>query len=298
MSRFRVRATVGDLAAARALAMALEELITPAAEATALFEHGAGWQLDAYYGERPDPAALIAQLGKIAHGPPPSFEIDGVPDENWVRLSQAALPPVTAGRFTVHGSHDRARVPRGPNAILIDAGEAFGTAHHATTQGCLAALDHLVRAPLRVRRALDLGCGSGVLAIALARRLPHARVVASDIDPVAVTVAASNARANGLGRRVSFTIAAGLADPRLAGRFDLIAANILAEPLIALATAMARAVRPGGRVVLSGILDAQAAAVLAAYAARGFSRLAHRRIAGWSTLVLIRRRERPATRAA
>ena len=134
-----------------------------------------GWRVEAYYEDPPDIVALAVELGL---GDDASISSGLVPDENWVTLSQAALPPVIAGRFVVHGSHDRARVGRRAMAIEIDAGEAFGTAHHATTLGCLLALDGLAhrRAP---RRVLDLGCGSGVLAIAAARVLPRARILAS-----------------------------------------------------------------------------------------------------------------------
>lgn len=297
MSRYKVRSTIADYGTARMLAMALEELVEPAAEATALFEQGTGWLLEAYYAERPDVGALAMRLCALSERPVPVLELVEVPAENWVKISQDALPPVAAGRFTVHGSHDRARIPRGPHAILIDAGEAFGTAHHATTQGCLVAIDAITRVCRPPRRVLDLGCGSGVLAIALARRLPHARVLASDVDPISIEVAAANARANGVSRRVRFVVAEGFGDPGLAGCYDLIVANILAGPLIGLAAPMARAARPGGTLVLSGILEPQAAQVLAAYAAHGFSHVSHQRIAGWSTLTLVRRRQQPPRRA-
>jgi ribosomal protein L11 methyltransferase len=204
-------------------------------------------------------------------------------------ISQAALPPVAAGRFIIHGSHDRARIPHGPNAILIDAGEAFGTAHHATTQGCLMLLDRIgrVSAP---RRVLDLGCGSGVLAIAAARLFPRAQIIASDNDPKAVAVAAENAKANGAAQRIAFACADGLAHPwlRHAAPFDLVVANILAGPLCRLAPAIAAAMTSGGALVLGGLLDAEASEVIAAYAANGFALIERRSMAGWTTLRLRR----------
>lgn len=287
MSKFKATLNIADHSIARTAAMGLEELIVPAAHATSLFEHGTGWLVEAYYDDAPDADVLNRQLRDIAGDSVPAPTVSEVPPENWVRISQAALPPVTAGRFTVHGSHDRDRIPRGPNAILVDAGEAFGTAHHATTQGCLIAIDRLSRRG-RVRRSLDLGCGSGVLAIALARCFRNAAVIASDIDPIAVEVAATNAALNGVGRRVRPVVAGGMSDPRLAGRYDVVVANILAAPLIALAGDVARAVRPGGMLILSGLLVPQAAAVSAAYVAHGFRLSTNQRIAGWSTLTLVR----------
>jgi ribosomal protein L11 methyltransferase len=288
-SKIRVRTAHTDMA--RALEGALENLIEPAPDAVTRFEEpGEGWLIEAYYQSPPDmvrlAAALEAALGRAA----PPLELAEIPDLNWVAISQAALPPVLAGRFTVHGSHDRGRIPQGPNAIQIDAGEAFGTAHHATTLGCLEAIDRLTR-QRRFARVLDLGCGSGVLAIAAARALPRADVLATDSDPEAVAVAQANARANGAAGRIAFTCAVGLKHPwlRHSPPFDLVIANILAGPLTALAGDLAKAVRGGGVLVLSGLLEREAAPLTATYAAHGFSLVAHRRIAGWSTLTLRRR---------
>src|SRR5690606_11194247 len=159
-----------------------------------------------YYSGRPDCDAIAGQIGGMLPFPVPHIDVVAVPDENWVEVSQSALPPVTAGRFTIHGSHDRGVVPRGPNTVLIDAGEAFGTAHHATTQGCLIALDRVTRRR-QFESVLDLGCGSGVLAIAAARALPGARIEASDNDPVAISVARTNARLNGVAGRIRMWVA-------------------------------------------------------------------------------------------
>ncbi len=292
----RVDLDAPDLDTARTLCGALEELLEPVPEAVTVFEAGPPAQrVSAYFTASPEAAAvrrlIEACLGQArAQGVLDSLSIAVVPDENWVAISQAALPPVVAGRFTIHGSHDRHRVPHGPNSIEIDAGEAFGTAHHATTLGCLEAIDELTRRKT-YGRVLDLGCGSGVLAIAAARVLPRAHVVASDIDPQATVVAAVNVRQNGIGAgRLQVVTANSLAHPALrSGRFDLIIANILANPLIALANGLARIAPRRSRIVLSGLLVAQAPEVLAAYRAAGFSLLRHRRIAGWSTLTLLRR---------
>lgn len=279
-----------DLGAARALTAALEEA-DPPFDAVTQFEDGPGaWRIEAYTQDRADAEAAAAGLPAEMRPMVASVEIEELPDANWVAISQAALAPVTAGRFTVHGSHDRGRVPYGPNAILVDAGEAFGTAHHATTLGCLMAIDRLARTRGPFRRVLDLGCGSGVLAIAAARALPRAQVIATDNDPIAVEVARANADANGV-KRIVTACALGLDHPwlRHAAPFDLIIANILAGPLRAMAGDVAGALRPGGSLMLSGILNPEAAAVIAAYGAHGVTLKQHRRIGEWSTLTLVRR---------
>lgn len=283
---------VSDATSAATLAGALEDLIEPPPDALSRFEvpDRGGWLIEAYFTEPPDPVELRASLADITGLDVPVFVSDEVPQLNWVAISQAALPPVHAGRFVVHGSHDRARIPRGPNAILIDAGEAFGTAHHATTLGCLAAIDRLTRRR-PFRRVLDLGCGSGVLAIAAARALPRAKLMATDMDPVSIDVAESNIVANTAPKRIETLVATGLSHPRLrrTKSFDLVVANILADPLIRLARDIRGIIRPGGSLVLSGILIPQAPAVIAAYVAQGFALQRHDRVTGWSTLILMRR---------
>lgn len=274
--------------AARSAAGWLGEALEPPPLAVTHFEAPGGFVVEAYFDEAPEVeaiAAALAELGIDGLGTP---RLDAVPDENWVAISQAALPPVTAGRFVIHGSHDAARVGRRPGAILIDAGEAFGTAHHQTTQGCLEALDRVVRRRAYTR-VLDLGCGSGVLAIATARLLPKARVIASDIDPIATEVAAANARANGA-IAIETVTAAGLDHGALRahGPYDLIIANILAGPLIELAPAIRRALASRGTVILSGLLVSQAEQVAAAYRAQGFKLRWRFDRTGWSALTLDR----------
>jgi ribosomal protein L11 methyltransferase len=287
MLRYKIALGVNESAPARTLAAAFSEIVHPAPEAVALFDAGSGWLIEAYYPGPVEAQGLARQLADLLGTTLPAVTVVPVPDANWVALAQAALPPVTAGRFTVHGSHDRHRVARSPYTIEIEAGEAFGTAHHVTTQGCLEALCSLARLT-PFRRVLDLGCGSGVLAIAAARSLPRAMVTATDRDRVAVKVASANARLNGVLSRVRFAVADGLSHARRGQSYDLVLANILAGPLIALAPAMAKIVAPGGRVVLSGLLIPQAAQVIAAYRCAGFQLLVHRRAAGWSTLTLFR----------
>jgi ribosomal protein L11 methyltransferase len=296
MSSQRLRAEITDRALAQRIAGALQDLLVPPPDALTIFEeqgNGAAphhWRVEAYFPASRDAEALRSDLEAVLGEKVPSFTTAPIPNLNWVALSQAALPPVRAGRFTIHGSHDRSRVPRGQWAIEIDAGEAFGTAHHATTRGCLIAIDRLTRRQ-HFARVLDLGCGSGILSIAAARALPAARIVAVDIDARSVAVAGENARANRLGRRLELVCAAGVETARVrrGAPFDLILANILAEPLISLAPKFRAIARPGTMAVLSGLLNHEAAPVTAAMRAQGFALLSHRRIGGWSTLVLRKR---------
>jgi ribosomal protein L11 methyltransferase len=296
MSAHKIIFDEPDRGKAHAIAAALQDLFDPGPSALTLFEHqpsqtnGLHWRIEAYYDDLPNAAGLTASLRDILGADVPAAQAADVPTLNWVALSQAALPPVLAGRFTVHGSHDAGRVQRGPFSILIDAGEAFGTAHHATTYGCLIALDRLTRAA-QFEQVLDLGCGSGVLAIAVARANPQARIIATDLDAQSVKVAAENMRLNGVGHRIKTLCAKGLEAPELrrAPPFDLVIANILAGPLIELSGPIARALGAGGALVLSGLLTHQAPAVIAAYASKGLSLASHARINGWSTLVMQKR---------
>lgn len=272
-------------------ASAMQDFLEPAPDALTVFENGVGsWRIEAFFNDWEAGRDVDAEVAPFVGRSLPQFRLEHVPELNWVAISQAALPPVIAGRFVVHGSHDRNRVARGPSTILIDAGEAFGTAHHATTLGCLLAIDRLTRVEA-FDTILDLGCGSGVLAIALAKALPHAHVLATDMDVQSVKVAADNMRLNGVGQRIATAVARGVDHTfiRQSPPFDLIVANILAGPLIRLAPALARKISCGGTLLLSGILIPQAPQVIAAYLASGFAVVRHDRIVGWSTLTLRRR---------
>lgn len=211
-----------------------------------------------------------------------------VPDIDWVTKSLEGLKPVRAGRFLVHGAHDRDQRRPGNLSIEIEAGLAFGTGHHGTTAGCLAMLEAVARRE-RPQNALDLGTGSAVLAIALAK-LARIPVLATDIDPVAVAVAADNAKLNGVSSHVETVTATGFDDPVFArrGPFDLIVANILARPLMKLAPQMAWHLAPGGSLILSGILDSQRDAVVAAYAGQRFRHVRTTHLEGWVTIHLKR----------
>jgi ribosomal protein L11 methyltransferase len=214
--------------------------------------------------------------------------VELLPETDWVGAGLKALKPIAAGRFLLHGSHDRWHVPTGSMRIEIDAGRAFGTGHHPTTTGTLFTLDRLTRRR-RFARPLDLGTGSGVLAIAMAKVLRR-RIIASDIDPVAVEVARENARRNGVAGLVRFAVANGV-EARLireGAPYDLVAGNILAEPLLRLAPRLVPLVAKGGMLVLSGLLPYQRERVVAAYRAQGMHLISARIFDGWSVLVLRR----------
>lgn len=218
----------------------------------------------------------------------PALAREVLPDTDWVAHVLEGLSPVAAGRFLVHGAHDRAAPANGRIRIEIEAGLAFGTGHHGTTAGCLDMLTRVIAAQ-KPRRVLDLGTGSGVLAIAVAK-LARKPVLATDIDPVATRVARANAKLNEVSGLVDCVTAPGLSHPVFAARgpFDLIVANILARPLMRLAPAMARIIAPGGTLVLSGILSAQRRQVVAAYAAQRFRHVLTTEREGWVTLLLAR----------
>lgn len=280
--------TLADKDRAEALAAAMEGF-DPEPTGVGCFEieDGSGlYEVGVYFDVAPDGIALA--LMAAAWGAAP-FTVSEVPETDWVAHVRRSLQPVAAGRFFVYGSHDADRVPEGAVALLIEAAMAFGTGHHATTLGCLLALDRLDREGFRARNVADIGCGTAVLAMAAAAIWPGP-VIASDIDPVAVEVARANVAANGLRGRVDCVEAAGFGHPALAARapWDLVFANILKGPLIALAADMRRAVAPGGIAILSGILNSQADEVAARYAAEGFSLRSRDEHGDWTTLVLTR----------
>lgn len=274
---------------AQALAAALEGH-DPAPVGVGVFEieDGSGlWEVGAYFTDPPDTIALA--LYAEAFGARP-FALSELPEIDWVAKVHRELHPVEAGRFFVFGPHDADKVPPGRVALQIEAAVAFGTGHHGTTLGCLRAWDRLFDQGLRPARVADIGAGTAVLAMAAAALLPGALVIASDIDPVAVEVSVANVAINGLAGRVECLEAAGFDHPRLAeaAPFDLVFANILRGPLIALAPAMAAHCAPQGRVILSGLLAEQASDVQAAYEAQGFQQVACEDLGEWSVLVMMR----------
>ena len=286
MTTWTALTTLSDRARAEALGVALEALESaPTGVGVFEVEDGSGtWEVGGYFIEPPDEVALA--LLAAVHGAA-DFVVSEVPETDWVAHVKRELAPVEAGRFFVYGAHDADKVPDGRIALLIEAAMAFGTGHHGTTLGCLRAVNALVEAGAAPGRIADVGCGTAVLAMAAAR-VWDAKVVASDIDPVAVDVARANLKANGLTDRIDLVEAVGFHHDALAGPFDLVLANILKGPLMDLAPDMARVVTPGGQAILSGILIEQAETVTAHYAAHGFNLADREDIVDWTTLRLTR----------
>jgi ribosomal protein L11 methyltransferase len=247
------------------------------------------WRLEGISRTPPDRVQIVAALEVVAaaHGvTAPALEIDRVPNIDWVSANLRDFPPIDAGRFFVHGSHWQGKVPAGRIGLEVDAGTAFGSGEHATTRGCLLALDVLGRRR-GAARALDLGCGSGILGIAMAR-MWACPVVAADIDRAAVRVAAANAAINGMASRVRAVVSDGWRSPVVAaGRpYDVVTANILARPLCRFAPALAAALAPGGVAVLSGLLDRQERMVMAVHERQGLRLKRRFLIDGWATLII------------
>jgi ribosomal protein L11 methyltransferase len=282
-----------DESAARRLADLLADAF--ASSAVAAFEAGEGaWAVEIHFDTPPDESAVRAIVAsKAGEDAARALAFEAVASKDWVAASLSGLPPVPAGRFLVHGAHDRARLRPNSIGIEIEAALAFGTGHHGTTRGCLLAIDRLAKSfagsARQCVRVLDVGTGTGVLAIAAAKAL-RGRVVASDIDARAAEVARANARSNHVAPWIEVVCAAGLSAGRLraSGPYRIVLANILLPPLKRMAAAMARLVAPGGHVVLSGLLDAHAATALAAYRAQGLALVGRGSIEGWTTLVLQR----------
>lgn len=292
MPTYSALTTLLGEAPAQALAAAMERM-TPEPIGVGVFEieDGSGlWEVGGYFLEAPD--AVILEVLATAFDAK-AFTVSEIPEIDWVAKVRRELAPVEAGRFFVFGSHDADKVPQGEDRVplQIEATVAFGTGHHGTTLGCLLAFDRLLTAGERPARVVDIGCGTAVLAMAAAATLPGAMVLASDIDQVAVDVALANVAINALEGRVQCLEAAGLDHPRLmaASPFDLVFANILKGPLIELAPAIAAALAPGGRAILSGLLVTQAAAVTKAYVDAGLSAETQDDLGEWSTLVLQKR---------
>jgi ribosomal protein L11 methyltransferase len=289
-STHRASFAIGNEHTAKRVVDLLTESFFEGQAAIAAFEGADGrWDITVHFAEAPDQSSIRELVG-IAAGDDVARAItfDTVEAKDWVKATLEQLVPVRAGRFIVHGRHDRAKVAPNQLGIEIEAALAFGTGHHGTTRGCLLLLDQVLRAR-RPRRVLDLGTGTGVLAIAAAKALGRP-VLASDIDPLSVRVAGENARLNGVGNFVTTIRAAGLSAPQFArhGPFDLVLANILANPLRQMATPMAKHLAPSAQVILSGLLPPQAQSVIAAYRARGLVLERHLQIEGWSSLLMRR----------
>jgi len=252
------------------------------------------WLLHAYFDHEPS-AEVLATLARLGCG---AAKVEQLGEDDWVTMSQSGLQPIRAGRFFVHTPTHRRAAPTDSLSFEIDASLAFGTGQHATTAGCLEALDRLERDGQRFTNIADIGTGTGLLAFAALALWPEARCIATDIDAQAIDVARDNAAINGvkLGHgagEVLLAVADGTDSPMLAARapFDLIVANILAGPLIELAPGFAAALAPSGSVILAGLLDTQADAVSAAYEAQGVS-LVDCRSGEWPVLTMAAHRSK------
>jgi ribosomal protein L11 methyltransferase len=286
-ARFTLTCPSRSLDEAQALADLIDEHIAIDAMAVTVNETdeaNALWNTVAYFEDEvsaQDAVRILSISGA---------DIAPVPDEDWVRRSLEGLAPVVAGRFYLHGSHDRDKRRSGGHSFEIDAGTAFGTGHHGTTAGCMLILDAILKRQTP-KRIFDLGCGTGVLAIAAARAC-NVKILATDIDPEAVRVTRLNAALNNLGPRIHALTAAGLHHHaiRQAGPFDLIFANILARPLVSLAHGLTTLLEPGGTIILSGLTRDQLRWVSAAYKVRGLIPTHIIKIENWVALAMKRTR--------
>lgn len=281
-----------EVIASAATHPAFSQAIEDRCDALAAFEltPGGPWRLEGFTMDEPDMAHIEAQLADIATSlglaPPPAV-IERLPEIDWVTRTRRSFVPIRAGRFFVHGSHHEGGVPAGAVGIKLDASLAFGSGEHATTRGCLLALDRLARRG-RARRMLDLGSGSGILAIAGAKTW-HRSVLAADIDHDSVRLARENAHTNGVSKRnLHIRWSDGMSRLGRGRRFDVVCANILARPLRRLSCLLSRAVAPGGTLVLSGLLISQGQDIVAAYREQGFALTQRITLDGWATLIFRR----------
>ena len=287
---------VTDERRARAVADLIVESFEPAEAASAAFETadawpggGKAWLVEAYFGFEPDEDDIRALIVAAADEETARAATFGLTEKrDWVANALAGLVPVRAGRFLVHGGHDREKVEANDVGIEIEAGLAFGTGHHGTTRGCLLHFDRLLKRR-RPSAVLDVGCGAGVLAIAAAKVLRR-KAWLGDVDPVAVTVANENARLNGVGQFCKALVSRGVENCalRAGAPYDVVFANILAKPLRLLAPSLAAVTAPDGDAIVSGLLLADVPGVLAAWRAQGFYLAERIDLEGWASLRLKR----------
>lgn len=268
-----------------ALVDAVAEIEDMALAVSAYEDKNGDWVFEATCDGEPN-LDSFSEIARLTLGGTVTFEAEEIdPDIDWVARSQAGLAPVLAGGFFIHGSHDADKIPAGARPILIDAAQAFGTGHHETTTGCLIAIEQVLKTA-RPRNVLDLGTGTGVLAIALAKRLRRT-ILATDIDPIATRVTKENSLLNGVARHIEAVTAPGMNHIKIQRRapFDMIIANILAGPLARLAPELSSAAMSGAPIILSGILRRQAARVIAAYGAQDVILKRRLNRGDWATLI-------------
>jgi ribosomal protein L11 methyltransferase len=287
---------VTDEKRARAVADLIVESFEPAEVASTAFETeepwpggGKAWLVEAYFGFTPDEDEIRALVAVASDEETAHSATFGMTEKrDWVANALAGLAPVRAGRFLVHGAHDRSRVGANDIGVEIEAGLAFGTGHHGTTRGCLLHFDRLLKRR-RPQAVLDVGCGAGVLAIAAAKILRR-KVWLGDIDAVAVEVANANARLNSVGELCKAVVSRGVENRALrdGARYDVVFANILARPLRLLARSLAAVTAPDGETIVSGLLLADVPGVLASWRAQGFFLAERIDLEGWASLRLRR----------
>ena len=278
---------VKDRERAEGLGFALEKL-NPPPMGVGVFEleDGSGkWEVSAYFHDRPDEISiLILESAFKADG----FAISEIPETDWVTKVKRELSPVEAGQFFVFGKHDSHKLPKDRVGLLIEASMAFGTGHHGTTKGCLLALDKLVSRDKKIDEVIDIGCGTAVLAMAVGK-VSSSRIIASDVDQVAVEVALANLKANNLENRIACIQATGFEDMQIRSNapFDLVFANLLKPPLLDLAPCIRRYLKSGGHAIISGILDLQAIEIIEVYRQNDLEVQDRIDIGEWVTLTLI-----------
>lgn len=275
------------------LAQAFEQAFTDLAEVVSLYEataDGRFWAVEATFAGPPPREQLGARIALAAASlgiAEPKLEIAKVPEKDWLSASVAAFPPLRAGRFYIHGDHIAGPFPPGAVRVLVNAATAFGSGHHASTMGCLLGLDDLARRYSAVARCLDMGAGTAILAIAMAK-VWRAPVLAADIDPIAVKVGRFNARRNGVDGLVRAVMSDGCGsrDVMVQAPYKVVTANILARPLAAMSRDLASLLAPGGHLILAGFLRHHESLVLNAYRMHGLRLERRYRLAPWTTLVL------------
>ena len=277
---------VKDRERAEGLGVALEKL-NPPPMGVGVFEledSSGEWEVGAYFRDRPDEISiLILENAFKAHG----FAISEIPETDWVTKVKRELSPVEAGQFFVFGKHDSHQLPKDRVGLLIEASMAFGTGHHGTTKGCLLALDKLVSRDKKIDEVIDIGCGTAVLAMAVGK-VSSSRIIASDVDQVAVEVALANLKANNLENRIACIQATGFEDMQIRSNapFDLVFANLLKPPLLDLAPCIRRYLKSGGHAIISGILDLQAIEIIEVYRQNDLEVQDRIDIGEWVTLTL------------
>ena len=273
-------------------AFIFSEVLEPFLDSTSIFEiEGTQmWELHGFINGCPEIDQLQAAVDNLASQlktPKPEIKIEVIPEIDWVAHNRQSFPIIKYGEFIIHGAHDRLSVPKHSLKIEIEAGRAFGSGTHGTTEGCLRALSSLGRF-VSLKRILDLGCGSGILSIAAARLWPKSSILALDLDPDAVATTQENIKLNQVKRQIDCYISNGYPKlpPNSKTKFDIIVANILARPLFEMAYDTSRWVNTGGYVVLSGLLMHQERYLLGAFRSCGLKLFKRQRISGWSTIIL------------